>query len=67
MWNCALLVLALGDVEPELLHAGAVVGHGTLAVVVRTLGGVPEQEQPLLLVKENLPPVLLLQTAGRLL
>jgi hypothetical protein len=42
--HSALLILAVGDVLPEFLHAGAHGGDGAVAVFVRTFGGMAEQE-----------------------
>mmetsp|Transcript_1639 Transcript_1639/g.7169 ORF Transcript_1639/g.7169 Transcript_1639/m.7169 type:complete len:223 (-) Transcript_1639:1119-1787(-) len=57
----AALILALGDVRPELLHRGAVLGHGTLLSVlgvVRALRRVSQQEEPLLLLPQKRLPLL---------
>jgi len=44
-----LLILAFGNVLPQSLHPGAVRRHGTPTVFVLALGGMAQQEKPLLL------------------
>ena len=52
-----LLIFAFRYVLPQPLHSGAVRSDRTPAVVVLTLGGVSQQQQPLLLVPEDLLPI----------
>ena len=55
--DLTLLVLALGNMLPEPLHAGAVRRDGALPVLVGALRGVAKEEEALLLVPEHLLPV----------
>lgn len=55
--NLALLILALGNVLPKPLHPAAVRRHRTIPVLVGALCSVAEEEEPLLLVPEDLLPV----------
>ena len=48
--DLTLLVLALGNMLPEPLHAGAVRRDGALPVLVGALRGVAKEEEALLLV-----------------
>jgi hypothetical protein len=45
----AVVVLAAFHVSPKTFHVGAVLRHRATAVLMRALGGVVEEEQPLLL------------------
>ena len=53
----ALLVFTLCNVLPQSLHTGTVRSDGTSSILVLTLGGVPEQQKPLLLMSQNLLPI----------
>ena len=52
MLHGAGLVLAAGDVRPQLLHAAAYGRNRTLTLREGTFGSVPEEKEPLLLVPE---------------
>jgi len=58
MRNLALLILAFRDMLPQPLHPRTVWCHGTPPILVRTLGGVPQEQQALLLVSQDLLAVI---------